>query len=119
VVTLGAQVADEIHVLPNMRGIIAKFDKVHVPSAWSGPKGFSSVDESGSNVPVTVWTSQGSRTLRKRAQILAPTGADGDMAFQRMFEAEGACEGGGSDQDPLAKALGRPALPQAQTVGQQ
>jgi hypothetical protein len=65
VVTVGAQSADEIQVLPNMRGIIAKFDRIDMPSGWSG---------SGEpyQVPVTVWTSEGSRTLRNRARIDMP-----------------------------------------------
>ncbi len=76
VVTLGAQIADEIQVLPNMRGIIAKFDGVHVPSEWTGG--------TLRNVPVTVWTSEGSRTLINRAQILPPFG-------QEALKANGTC----------------------------
>lgn len=53
-VTLGGQVADEIQVLPNMRGIVATFTKVSEPASVDGKK-------ARANVPVRVWTSEGSQ----------------------------------------------------------
>jgi len=49
-VTLGSQRADEILVLPNMRGIIATFKKIEQPSRPEPCSVF---------VPIRVWTSEG------------------------------------------------------------
>ena len=84
VVTLGSQVADEIQVLPNMRGIIAKFDQVQVPTGWPHIEQTETGRDAGDaphnkdasdaphKAPVTVWTSEGSNTLRRRAAIHVP-----------------------------------------------
>ena len=75
VVTLGSQVADEIQVLPNMRGIIAKFDQVEVPPGWPHLEPVVMDDNAvyaPHKAPVTVWTSEGSSTLRRRAAIHVP-----------------------------------------------
>jgi hypothetical protein len=64
VVTLGSQRADEISVLPNMKGIVARFKEVEVQ-----------VGQLNSSVvpkPVRVWTSQGMVTLPTPAQIRVP-----------------------------------------------
>jgi hypothetical protein len=53
VVTLGAQTADEIVVMPNMEAIIARFCEIHSPSA-AGPGGRETP------VILRVWTSEGS-----------------------------------------------------------
>jgi hypothetical protein len=44
VVTLGGQKADEIFVLPDMNGIIAKFNQVHLPSRSSDPASATSAN---------------------------------------------------------------------------
>jgi hypothetical protein len=51
-VTLGAQIADKITVLPDMRGIVAGFDEVDPP-----PRPDSATE---AVLPLTVWTSEGS-----------------------------------------------------------
>ncbi len=56
VVLLGSQKADEIFVLPDMNGIVATFKSVQFPNTWSDlSRDFQ--------VPLTVWTSQGSTSL--------------------------------------------------------
>lgn len=101
VVTLGSQPADEIHVLPNMRGIIAKFDRIDMPSGWTNT-------QVPHKAPVTVWTSEGSRTLRKRAQIRLPsTYGDTEEAVASILYPNGTCkpeptgEGAGEQQAKL------------------
>jgi hypothetical protein len=64
-VTLGAQLADRITVLPNMEGIIATFDCVRSQSSWIGAPG-------AVNVPVVVWTSEGMAPVTDGIQILVP-----------------------------------------------
>lgn len=64
VVTLGGQVADKIQVLPDMTGIIARFECVDVPTArarairnavpWERNPAYQYW-----NVPLVVWTSEG------------------------------------------------------------
>jgi len=57
VVTLGGQRASQIYVMPDMNGIVATFEPVDFPSAWTDlGKSFQ--------VPLTVWTSQGSAAER-------------------------------------------------------
>ncbi|MDB5409429.1 MAG: hypothetical protein JWL84_4341 [Rhodospirillales bacterium] len=51
VVTMGAQRAKRIEVLPNMKGIIADFDHVPDPVHWE--------HRYGTTIPVSVWTSEG------------------------------------------------------------
>jgi hypothetical protein len=59
---LGGQRADEIFVLPDMNGIVARFNTVEMPSTWA--------DRSQEHlVPLTVWTSQGSATSPLRARF--------------------------------------------------
>lgn len=53
-VTLGGQIANEIEVLPNMQGIVARFDEISEPASPSGKA-------KRENVPVRVWTSEGSQ----------------------------------------------------------
>jgi hypothetical protein len=54
-VTLGAQTADEIRVLPDMTGIIARFDRVQEPASLDGglPR----------TVEVNIWTSGGNQAV--------------------------------------------------------
>ena len=53
---LGNQKADEIFVLPDMNGIVASFKPVQFPNTWSDLS-------QDFQVPLTVWTSQGSTSL--------------------------------------------------------
>jgi hypothetical protein len=64
VVMLGSQKADEIYVLPDMNGIVAKFNQVLFPSTWPDPA------NKDYEVPLTVWTSQGSTSLPIHAKFL-------------------------------------------------
>jgi hypothetical protein len=75
VVTLGSQTADEISVLPNMKGIVAKFREVENQSS-DAERSLSRDKDSPFSIPrtVRVWTSQGSVALPNRAQIVIPKG---------------------------------------------
>jgi hypothetical protein len=64
VVTLGGQRANGIFVLPDMNGIIATFNKIHYPSGWS--------DDRLPRQLLTVWTSQGSITLKVPVTLKLP-----------------------------------------------
>jgi hypothetical protein len=68
-VTLGAQKADEIAVLPNMAGVLAKFRCVRRQLA----------DEPGKPavVPIRVWTSEGVTVPPEHALLVEPTVTDG------------------------------------------
>jgi hypothetical protein len=67
VVTIGAQRADRIAVLPNMRGIIADFKEVQRPVGLAD--GGKAVKEE-----LRVWTSEGVDTARERIMIAPPKG---------------------------------------------
>lgn len=74
VVTLGYQTADEITVLPNMKGIIAKFDKVENQASIreeqqreKGESGLLEIER-----VVRIWTSQGTIALPIPAHIGIP-----------------------------------------------
>lgn len=54
-VTLGAQTADEIRVLPDMTGIIARFDRVQEPASLDG--------NAPRTVDVNIWTSGGNQAV--------------------------------------------------------
>ena len=75
-VTLGFQSADEISVLPDMKGIIAKFRSVQnqarVNELAPSPGKGAAVGEIAR--PVRIWTSQGSVTLPYSARIGVPSG---------------------------------------------
>jgi hypothetical protein len=75
-VTLGYQTADAISVLPNMKGIIARFGKVEnqisVDEEMSQRKKYG--DKVEIRRAVRVWTSQGSLTLPQPARIGVPAG---------------------------------------------
>jgi hypothetical protein len=73
VVTLGSQTADEISVLPNMKGIVAKFREVENQSS-EAERDLSRDKGAPFSIPrtVRVWTSQGSIALPNRAQIVIP-----------------------------------------------
>jgi hypothetical protein len=77
-VTLGYQAADEISVLPNMKGIIAKFDMVQNPlsieEAHELDKAENRAKPRQIQRTVRVWTSQGSLTLPTQASIGLPPG---------------------------------------------
>jgi hypothetical protein len=74
-VTLGAQQANRITVLPNMRGIIARFDEVMLPPAqalvdakvskYVGEKPYALAD-------IMVWTSEGVSETARRAIVVMP-----------------------------------------------
>jgi hypothetical protein len=71
-VTLGYQTADAISVLPNMKGIIATFREVQNQMSTSEEAALREKPE-GEGIDiyrtVRVWTSQGSLTLPRPAQI--------------------------------------------------
>ena len=67
-VTLGSQKADRIAVLPNMRGIIADFNPVVIPSKV--PDGDSSIV----NVKLRVWTSEGADSVERGVDVRIPEG---------------------------------------------
>jgi len=73
VVTLGYQTADRIFVLPNMKGIIARFDKVENQMSVDEEKEFLKNRENGNGIEikrtVRVWTSQGTIALPEKASI--------------------------------------------------
>jgi hypothetical protein len=77
-VTLGYQPADEISVLPNMKGIIAKFDTVQNPLSIEEAHELDKPQNKGKprqiQRTVRVWTSQGSVTLPTQASIGLPPG---------------------------------------------
>jgi hypothetical protein len=60
-VTLGAQKADRITVLPNMEGIIAEFKQVDIPHSGN---------DGDSKTKLQVWTSEGVDTAEKEVGIL-------------------------------------------------
>lgn len=60
VVTMGAQEANRIVVLPNMRGIVAIFDEIKEPIRWSSRDKNSCIAE----MEVIVWTSEGQASSR-------------------------------------------------------
>jgi len=69
VVTLGSQRSTLIQVMPDMRGIIARFDEV-MPFGSDNKQpedGFQKHD-----VPVTVWTSEGQKSVVDTVSVLVP-----------------------------------------------
>lgn len=72
VVTLGFQTADEITVLPNMKGIIAKFDTVENQASVLEERQRDDHDVLEINRVVRLWTSQGTIALPKLARIGIP-----------------------------------------------
>jgi hypothetical protein len=64
VVTVGSQRANNIVVLPDMKGIIANFKNIQLPGGWTDL-------DKNYLVPVTVWTSEGNTTLANKARIVA------------------------------------------------
>jgi hypothetical protein len=66
-VTLGAQQADRIRVLPNMQGIVASFAPVDMPSRL--------IEGGGADVQLRVWTSEGMDVAEKPVRIRLPDGA--------------------------------------------
>lgn len=75
-VTLGYQTADEISVLPNMKGIVAHFRSVQnqmtLAEAAKARSGGGTRKEPEIQRPVRVWTSQGTITLPNAATIGIP-----------------------------------------------
>lgn len=82
VVTVGSQPADEIIVLPNMEGIIAKFKHIDFPDGAGTPEASrsggdpASADQSRS-VALTVWTSEGSVQYNRNVLLTPPLKLDG------------------------------------------
>ena len=62
VVSIGQQTADQIEVLPDMKGIIASFDTVK----------FQGTSCKASLLPLQIWTSQGAVTLQREVTINPP-----------------------------------------------
>lgn len=81
-VTLGYQTADTISVLPNMKGIIARFDRVQNQMSWDEEAAWRKRGGEGVDIQraVRVWTSQGSLTLLRPARIGIPAGTPSDCA---------------------------------------
>ena len=71
-VTLGYQTADSIAVLPNMKGIIAKFENVQNQASLTEIQGATKGEPVEIPRAVRVWTSQGSLTLPTPARIGIP-----------------------------------------------
>ena len=81
VVTIGSQSADEIIVLPNMEGIIARFRAIEFPNGageWQAGNDANALSDAdrrlGANIPVvlTVWTSEGSVSYNRPVTLLPP-----------------------------------------------
>jgi len=72
VVTLGFQTADEITVLPNMKGIIAKFDKLENQASIREEHDREQGDVLEIKRTVRIWTSQGTIALPFPAHIGIP-----------------------------------------------
>ena len=70
-VTLGTQSADQILVLPNMKGIIAKFNNIVNPINIAEEKKWKDSNDTAVNIKrrVRVWTSQGTISLPQLAEI--------------------------------------------------
>jgi hypothetical protein len=79
-VTLGYQTADSISVLPNMKGIIAKFHTVQNQMSLEEEMALRKKGGDGVEIQrtVRVWTSQGSLTLPRPATIGVPAGTSVD-----------------------------------------
>ena len=75
-VTLGSQTADAISVLPNMKGIIARFTPVQNQMGLEEETSLRGAGGTGVLIlrTVRVWTSQGSVTLPQPASIGIPAG---------------------------------------------
>ncbi|WP_421854594.1 hypothetical protein [Oricola sp.] len=87
VVTLGAQKSNLIQVMPDMRGIIAHFGEV-IPFAQGGAPGGNAID----TVPVTIWTSEGQKSIVDTVSITVP-----DRIKALMAEGKPPCgEAGGN-----------------------
>jgi hypothetical protein len=86
-VTLGYQSADEISVLPDMKGIVASFREVSnqatsdEEAAKSSSKPWFQI-----NRPVRVWTSQGAISLPTTARISVPNGCTQTSRLQRVSQ---------------------------------
>lgn len=64
VVTLGSQEAAEIKVMPNMEGILARFETIEIPNH---------VTDAGGQETLRVWTSEGMAELRQKISIGIPS----------------------------------------------
>lgn len=70
VVMIGGQPADRIRVLPDMRGILASFDRIGVPAATCR-------DGKSPLADLVIWTSEGSIPLRNAVRFANPPSAAG------------------------------------------
>ncbi len=75
VVTLGGQVADEIRVLPDMLGIVAKFDNIEIPAQFNRGANEDSETVEKLKVPIWIWTSEDSVLAASNAIIKVPKDA--------------------------------------------
>jgi hypothetical protein len=88
VVTVGSQQADEIVVLPNMEGIIAKFKYIDFPNGAGTPESSApnivgdilAVMNPFKPVVLTVWTSEGSVQYDRGVVLIPPMKPDGTMS---------------------------------------
>jgi hypothetical protein len=71
-VTLGAQKADEIAVLPNMEGILAKFRCVRRQANEKGDE----EAQKGAVIPIRVWTSEGVTDPPEYALLVEPAATE-------------------------------------------
>jgi hypothetical protein len=82
-VTLGHQQADSISVLPNMKGIIARFDRVRNPLSVPEEQKLGKNGQPHQIFrTVRVWTSQGSLTVPTPASIGIPVGSTRDCSVK-------------------------------------
>jgi len=90
VVTLGAQPASSMTVLPNMKGLIANFDYVRPAAARNKTPDQSTQTRSADDVPTTeivrVWTSEGSVILSTPVRIVMPESCRPEKASRRSTE---------------------------------
>jgi hypothetical protein len=120
-VTLGAQGADWIEVLPSMQGIIAHFDCVQPPTRYTDRKPVWAMFDPDDgrpvraegfgdsfDVPVTVWTSEGKASWQPVAvRVLAnAVKCPKPRPLERMIEMEGALADLEEQRQILERRLG-------------
>jgi hypothetical protein len=96
-VTLGAQTANEIVVLPNMEGIIAKFKCIKPQQPLNS--------RSDQNVDIRVWTSEGVTQQSFTAKLVTP-----DKLVAIMDKMEEAAERRGDKSRPVVCSDSAPDL---------
>lgn len=64
-VALDNQIANAVEILPDMKGVVATFNKVAHPAGWTNSQTFSFAD-------LTIWTSEGSTQALGRVRLHKP-----------------------------------------------